>query len=148
MQRTAVIRIHYDHPPERVWRVLATREGMAAWLMDNDFEPVANLEFSFRAPAKGTWDGVISCRVLVVDPPRRLSYTWSGLWGDSTVHWTLTPAGNGTDVLLEHSGFKGVQGILLSFMLASGWKRKLRLSVPALLDVAKTADHPAQGQTI
>jgi uncharacterized protein YndB with AHSA1/START domain len=128
------IRVHYPYPPARVWRAIATREALGSWLMENDFAPVVGTAFRFRADAKGAWDGVIACEVLAVDEPRRLSYSWSGAWGDSTVTWTLTPSGDGTDLLLEHTGFRGFSGLVLGLILGSGWKRKLNISVHALLD--------------
>jgi uncharacterized protein YndB with AHSA1/START domain len=128
------IRIHYLHPPERVWRAIATREALASWLMENDFAPSVGTAFRFRTESKGAWDGVIACEVLEVVEPRRLVYSWSGAWGESVVTWTLTPSGGGTDLLLEHTGFRGFSGLFLSFILGSGWKRKLNVSVRALLD--------------
>ncbi len=29
----------YPHPPERVWKALTDRRVLAAWMMENDFEP-------------------------------------------------------------------------------------------------------------
>ena len=51
------------------------------------------------------WDGVIDCEVLIVDPLKQLSYSWSSLGLDSVVLWTLTPA-EGTHVRMEQSGFR------------------------------------------
>jgi uncharacterized protein YndB with AHSA1/START domain len=44
--------------------------------------------------------------VLIVDPLKQLSYSWSSLGLDSVVLLTLTPAEGGTHVRLEHSGFR------------------------------------------
>jgi uncharacterized protein YndB with AHSA1/START domain len=51
------------------------------------------------------WDGVIECEVLVVEPAKRLSYTWSTMGMASEVLFTLTAADGGTRVRMEHSGF-------------------------------------------
>lgn len=56
-------------PIERVWSAVATSEGLAAWFMPNDFQPVVGHEFTLDA---GPW-GVLPCKVVEVDRPRRLA---------------------------------------------------------------------------
>jgi uncharacterized protein YndB with AHSA1/START domain len=51
------------------------------------------------------WNGVIDCQVVVVEPLKRLSYSWGTLGLESAVEWTLTPAEGGTHLRMEHSGF-------------------------------------------
>jgi uncharacterized protein YndB with AHSA1/START domain len=51
------------------------------------------------------WNGVIDCEVQIVDPLKRLSYSWSSMGLDFVVLWTLTPAEGGTQVRMEQSGF-------------------------------------------
>ena len=104
--RTIVIERVFPHQPEKVWRALTETPLIAQWLMNNDFEPVAGRKFQFRSEPVPNWDGVIDCEVLVVDPLKRLSYSWSALGLDSLVLWTLTPAEGGTHVRMEHSGFR------------------------------------------
>jgi uncharacterized protein YndB with AHSA1/START domain len=48
---------------------------------------------------------VIDCQVLVVEPNRTLSYTWSAYDLDSVVTWTLTPTSAGARLRMEQSGF-------------------------------------------
>ena len=57
-------------------------------------------------PLDLNWDGVIDCEVLIVDPLKRLSYSWNSLGLDSVVLWTLTPAESGTHLRMEQSGFR------------------------------------------
>lgn len=104
--RTLVIEREFPHPPEKLWRALTEDPLIAQWLMKNDFEPVAGRKFQFRSEPMPNWDGVINCEVLIVDPLKRLSYSWSALGLDSVVLWTLTPAEGGTHVRMEHSGFR------------------------------------------
>lgn len=126
----------YPHSPERVWRALTTPEELAAWLMPNDFAPIVGHKFQFRVKPQWGWRGIVDCEVLEVDPPRRLTYTWQGdpKYRVTTVTWTLTPAEGGTRLVLEHCGFRGVGGMLLKWMLGSGWKRMFRTSLPDVLD--------------
>jgi uncharacterized protein YndB with AHSA1/START domain len=55
------------------------------------------------------WNGIIECEVLVVEPMKRLSYSWGTLGLESVVLFTLTPADGGTQVRMEHSGFSADQ---------------------------------------
>jgi uncharacterized protein YndB with AHSA1/START domain len=57
------------------------------------------------------WNGVVDCRVLAVEPNRRLSYSWNASGDEAAgglktiVTWTLTPTKNGVLVRMEQSGF-------------------------------------------
>jgi uncharacterized protein YndB with AHSA1/START domain len=51
------------------------------------------------------WDGLIASEVRVVEPYKKLSYSWSALGLDSVVVWTLVATQGGTLVRMEHSGF-------------------------------------------
>jgi uncharacterized protein YndB with AHSA1/START domain len=104
--RTLVIERVFRHPPEKLWRALTENPLIAQWLLKNDFEPVVGRKFQFRAQPMPKWDGVIDCKVLIVDHLKRLSYSWSSLGLDSVVLWTLTPAEGGTHVRMEQSGFR------------------------------------------
>lgn len=55
-------------------------------------------------PRPPHFDGVITCRVLEVEPPVRLAYPWSATGVDTTVRWTLTPVDGGVHLRLEQSG--------------------------------------------
>lgn len=107
--RSVVIERLFPHPPEKLWRALTESPLIAQWLIKNDFEPVAGHKFQFRFDPMPQWDGVIDCKVLVVEPLRQLSYTWASLGLDSVVLFTLTPAENGTHLRMEQSGFRADQ---------------------------------------
>jgi uncharacterized protein YndB with AHSA1/START domain len=111
--RALVVERVFPHPPEKLWRALTEGALLAEWMMTNDFEPVVGRKFQFRAEPKPTWNGVVDCEVLIVDPPRRLSYSW-GVGGAESglqwvVLWTLTAAEGGTHVRMEQSGFRSDQ---------------------------------------
>jgi uncharacterized protein YndB with AHSA1/START domain len=69
--------------------------------MKADFKPVVGHRFDFRA----NW-GAVDCEVLTVEPNRTLTYTWEALGLESVVTWTLTPAGPGTLLRMEQTGFR------------------------------------------
>ena len=73
--------------------------------MDNDFQPAVGHKFRFRSTPVQNWDGVINSEVLVIEPNKKLSYSWGTLGLESVVMWTLEATSGGTLVRMEHSGF-------------------------------------------
>lgn len=133
MKRDLHLERVYPQAPERVWRALTDKARLSAWLMTTDFEPEVGREFTFRDKPRPGWDGITHCKVIELDPPRCLAYTWRGGPGpdkppmiDTVVRWTLHAEGSGTRLVLDHTGFSGLRGLLLSFMLGAGWKKMMR----------------------
>ena len=110
--RTLVVDREMAHPPEKIWRALTQSALMEEWLMKNDFQPVVGHTFHFRSTPTTQWNGVTDCKVLVVEPNRRLSYSWHSSGEEAAnglgtvVTWTLTPTPNGTHVRMEQAGFR------------------------------------------
>jgi uncharacterized protein YndB with AHSA1/START domain len=122
--RTLLIERVFPHPPEKVWRALTENALLAQWLMKNDFEPVTGRKFQFRADPVPGWNGIIDAEVLVVEPLKQLSYTWSSMGSDFVVLWTLSPTEAGTQIRLEQSGFGPDQNA--AYQGANyGWQRFL-----------------------
>jgi uncharacterized protein YndB with AHSA1/START domain len=133
----------YEHAPEAVWHYLTDAELLAQWLMKNDFKPEQGHEFRFETGPMPNlnFDGIIYCKVLEIVPYSRLSYSWKGGPGtgemtlDSVVTWTLTPKDNGTEVLLQHFGFKSDANMLIFAAMDAGWLKNMK-EVAALLNTA------------
>jgi len=131
MQRDIKHNFFLPNPPEAVWEFLTKPELIKQWLMENDFKPVVGHRFQFKTKPiiKFGFDGTVYCEVLEVEPLKRLSYSWKGGMGkdkvhlDSVVIWTLTPRDNGTELRLEHKGFKGLKNFLAYFIMNKGWAR-------------------------
>jgi uncharacterized protein YndB with AHSA1/START domain len=104
--RSLVIEKELPHPPEKIWRALTQGPLIKEWLMDNDFQPVAGHRFNFRSTPVPNWNGVIDSEVLVVEPNKKLSYSWSSMGLVSVVVWTLMATSGGTLVRMEQSGFR------------------------------------------
>ena len=104
--RSLEIEREMPHPPEKIWRALTQGQLIQEWLMENDFQPAVGHKFQFRATPMPNWNGVIDCKVLIVEPNTRLSYSWESMGLKSVVAWTLTPTANGTLVRMEQSGFR------------------------------------------
>jgi uncharacterized protein YndB with AHSA1/START domain len=110
------------HSPEKIWRALTQGPLIQEWLMDNDFEPVVGHKFQFRTTPVPQWNGVIDSRVLVVEPNKKLSYSWGTLGLESVVSWTLVATAGGTLLRLEQSGFGPDQDAAYKGA-TYGWKR-------------------------
>jgi uncharacterized protein YndB with AHSA1/START domain len=131
----------FEHSPETVWEFLTTSELLAQWLMENDFKPIPGHQFKFITKPKFNFgfDGIVYCEVVEITPLKKLSYTWKGGPGkgviklDSLVTWTLTPKNNGTELLLEHTGFKGIKNYVSYLVMDKGWKYKIKKRFQELL---------------
>jgi uncharacterized protein YndB with AHSA1/START domain len=105
MNRTVCIDRIYPHAPEKVWRMLTDRRSLSQWMMPNNFTPRVGRTFQFRGVDRLGRCRVIDCRVVELDPLRRLAYTWRDRAGGppTVVRWSLERAGGGTRVRLEHA---------------------------------------------
>jgi uncharacterized protein YndB with AHSA1/START domain len=100
------------HAPEKVWRALTDPVLLSEWLL-----PVAGLElepgvsFAFKREPMPGWDGTVNCRMLEIEPQRKLSYTWvvGEMEIDTVVTFTLEPTRLGTRLSLVQSGFRASQ---------------------------------------
>jgi uncharacterized protein YndB with AHSA1/START domain len=110
--QTESISFEFDlrHPPEKVWRALTDPALLAEWLL-----PVVGLRlepgatFTLKTQPFPDWDGTVNCRLVEIEPQRKLSYTWTVPFLDTVVTFTLTPTASGTRLLLVQSGFKPAQ---------------------------------------
>lgn len=98
---SVVMERQIPHPPEKIWRALTQPHLIAEWLMDTDFAAKVGHRFDFKAE----W-GSVNCEVLEVEPHRSLAYSWGNSRLKSVVTWTLTPAGAGTHLRMEQTGFQ------------------------------------------
>lgn len=142
---TGTIRLsrEYDTAIEDLWELVATRDGLASWLMANDFEPVEGHAFTFTTkPQPPFFDGVVGSRVLRIDPPRLLELAWAGGRVDTVVTFGLTPLGAArTRLDLTHTGFTGLRGRAFQQILGLGWRDLLRRQIPRRLAEPRP-DHP------
>jgi uncharacterized protein YndB with AHSA1/START domain len=107
--RSLVIEKELPHPLEKIWRALTQGALITEWLMDNDFQPVVGHRFKFRAAPTPYWNGIVDCEVLIVEPNKKLSYSWDSMGLESIVVWTLVATSGGTLLRMEQSGFRADQ---------------------------------------
>lgn len=88
----------FNAPIEKVWTAVATSEGIAAWFMPNDFQPVVGHEFHLNA---GPF-GMSPCKVTELNPPHSLSFRWGKDW---TLSFRLAELDDKTEFTLIHAGW-------------------------------------------
>ena len=134
MTKSIQHRLFYPHPPKAVWEYLTKPELMEQWLMKNDFQPILGVDFQFRTnpiPSMD-FDGIFYCKVLDIVPFQRLSYSLKGGPGDgkinldSIVVWRLQPKDGGTELALEHDGFKEVENFAIFNGMNEGWLKNMK----------------------
>jgi uncharacterized protein YndB with AHSA1/START domain len=123
---------YLPHPPDKVWRALTEPELIARWLMPGDFRLEVGHRFTFQAPQpipQAGFGGVGHSEVLAFEPEKMLRIAWRAAPEDpstldSTVTFTLEAEGNGTRLLLEHTGFDPDDPYQLASrrFMGSGWK--------------------------
>ncbi len=108
-------------PIQKVWEAVATSEGIAAWFMPNDFQPIAGHEFHLNS---GPF-GMSQCKVTEIDPPNRLSFKWGKDW---TLTFELIRLDGKTEFTLIHSGWDadkvtefGETHTIVRDRMAGGW---------------------------
>jgi uncharacterized protein YndB with AHSA1/START domain len=142
MPRDITVEVDLPYPQAEVWRALTDPVALAEWLMPvRDFAPVVGTRFTFTSKPMPGWDGIVHCEVTEVDEPHRLAYTWQGsrMRAVTTVRWRLSPSDSrGTRLRLDHTGFTGLGGFVLSLMHRAGWRRMLRDRITALLSQSTT----------
>ena len=86
---------------------------------------------------------IVYCKVLEIVPYKKLTYSWKGGPGDgqitldSIVEWTLVAKDNGTELSLDHSGFKEVEGYSSFYpIMDDGWFKIIR-KIAELINAAK-----------
>lgn len=122
-------------PIDKVWQYLVDPELRARWFMagPGDIRPGGTIGLTmahdnlsddhvptperYAASIGKTW----SERVLRVEPPHLLAFTWSdGDAGEVTI--TLAPEGEGTRLVLHHIGLRGVED---ATSFGGGWAAHL-----------------------
>lgn len=108
-------------PIQKVWNAISTSEGLALWLMPNNFQPELGYEFTFQAKPIGNWNGIVRCKVMELDPPERLGFTWSGNNMELYVTFELIELEKEkTQFTLVHSGW-AMEHAMLREKMYEGW---------------------------
>lgn len=130
----------YPHPPEDVWVAITDPHALAEWMEPNDHQPVVGHKFNFMVDPGICGFGVKECEVLEAEAPRRLVWSWVHALKDPTrprpesmrIAWTLVPEGEGTRLILEHTGAEHINWILRN-MMRVGWGHMMERLIPRIL---------------
>ena len=104
-------------------------------------------QFRFVGKRVPGWDGVVDCEVVDVEPPFMLRHTWKGDEREpSIVTWRIEPTESGSRLTYDHTGFRGVDGIImLKFVLGPVRRRMLTSGLPAVLDAIDDSGRLCRG---
>lgn len=135
-------RYFFPQAPGQVWEYLTRADLMELWLMPNNFLPVQGHEFEFRIKPMPTldFDGIVYCKVLEIVAPQTLTYSWKLGPGngrievDSIVYWKLIPTDGGTELFLEHAGFRDGVNMKLFLSMNEGWLANIKKIAQRLHD--------------
>lgn len=136
MKDSIIIKRELPFPQTRVWEALTQTGLLAQWLMPNDFKLQKGHKFTFQAPAQPFFDGKVQCEVIDFLPMSFLSYSWQGgpIKSPTTVTWRLRPTETGTELVLEHTGFRGLfVQLLVRRILEGGWRKLMVKKLPQLI---------------
>ena len=116
----------YPHPIEKVWNAIATRSGLEAWLMENDFEPRVGHQclFRFCEQSEQGRESLVYVIVLELNAPHHMVWSWRNEQEPeaSRVTFTLQEVSGGTELHLTHTGPVSEE---LSQGLQEGWPKKV-----------------------
>ena len=81
------------------------------------------------------WDGIVRCQVLAVEEPTLLRYDWRNKQTDEPTVVTniLEEIPDGTRLTWEHTGFSGIEGSFMSWLLGRVRRKMLSQGLPAVL---------------
>jgi len=141
MSEFHVIR-EYSHSVEKLWQALTDPRLVPLWTSTGrggtpeGFAPVVGNQFRFVGKRVPGWDGVVDCEVVDVEPPFMLRHTWKGdERKPSIVTWRIEPTESGSRLTYDHTGFSGVDGLIMSkFVLGPVRRRMLTRGLPAVLE--------------
>ena len=137
MQTLTEIRktIVLNAPIDKVWKSVATSEGIATWWMPNTFEPILGHEFILHAGHFGD----SPCKVTEIDPPNRVSFDWGKDWHlvfelkmveDRKTEFTLIHSGWDTEKVTEF----GQPHAVIRGIMDGGWEKIVKEQLPALIE--------------
>ncbi len=128
----------YRCTASELWQAIATQEGLSAWLMPCDFEPVVGHEFTFRTKPVPGFDGIVHARVVELVEKERLRLSWRSGSLDTEVSFTLEAVdADHVKLCVVHRGFRGLSNVVARIALGLGWKKLLRVQLPEWIETSR-----------
>jgi uncharacterized protein YndB with AHSA1/START domain len=143
----------YPHSAEKLWHALTDPELVPLWTstgrggQPEGFAADVGNHFRFVGKPVPGWNGVVECEVLAVEPPVMLRHTWKGDEREaSIVTWRIDATPAGSRLSYEHTGFRGIDGIIMSKLVLGPIRRRmLRKGLPPILDAIDDSGHLRTG---
>lgn len=122
-------------PIEKVWKAVSTSEGIGAWWMASNFEPVLDRDFILHAGPFGD----SPCKVTELDPPHRVGFDWGKDWH---LTFELKELEEGkTEFTLIHSGWEtekatefGQPHSVVRGIMDDGWEKIVKEKLPEYIE--------------
>jgi uncharacterized protein YndB with AHSA1/START domain len=97
----------FPHAIDTVWNAISRAEEISAWFINADFKAEKGYRYTFTASEEHNCTQITG--VVKEAEPYTLVYTWivQNTETETTVSWHLEAAGEGTRLILEHSGISG-----------------------------------------
>ncbi|MBD2845414.1 SRPBCC domain-containing protein [Paenibacillus sp. IB182496] len=112
MSLSLTLDYQYKTTIPKLWSALTDPGKLEKWVLPNNFKPIEGHRFQFRNEPNPFWDGIIDGEVLLVDEPRKLSYSWAVGEEKHVVTWTIRDLGDGhVNLHLEQTGITNEQGL-------------------------------------
>ncbi len=134
IQREIRKTVMLNAPIEKVWKAVATSEGIAAWWMPNTFVPELGKEFILHAGPFGD----SPCKVTELDPPNRLGFDWGQDWH---LVFELKDQDGKTEFTLIHSGWDpekvtefGQPHTIVQGIMDDGWDKIVKEKLPSYIE--------------
>jgi uncharacterized protein YndB with AHSA1/START domain len=104
-----IIETILNAPAEAVWQAITDKNKMEKWYFKvPEFKPEVGFEFKYYGGEEGGRRYPTSCKILAVEPGRKLVHTWS--YDDyphqTIVTFELFPEGAKTKLRLTHEGLE------------------------------------------
>ena len=125
MRRSLTMERVYPHPQDKVWAAITDGDTLQRWLSTEGFAPVVGHHFTLQATPGPGFDGHVRCRVVTVEAPNTLAFTWVGGPVDTVVTLTLEADGDRTRLVMEQTGFETHNAALLIPLLQLWWASSL-----------------------
>ena len=136
-------RVGIRSTPDKVYKALTTREGLAAWWTeDTQGEGKVGGALQFRFSADGVDIGGFGMKVLELDPARQV--LWQVVdgpeeWIGTKISWELKQDGDYCIVLFKHQGWK--EPVEFMHHCSTKWAIFL-MSLKSLLESGKGSPSP------
>lgn len=135
MLNDIVKHIIIDAPIDAVWAYIAEKDKMEDWMLTVTQAPKLGETFSFLGEPgpDGKWCGRIDCKVLEMEAPHHIKYTWTHNmlgWEETTVTIDLADRGESTELMLVHAGWDEITSVDVSEEHANhdkGWDNHLNI---------------------